>query len=72
MKKLKQKPARSMFAVFIMEDENGFLTIRSDYIGQGVNSFDLGTEVLSTMKYMEATTHDRIKVEPYMMCSLPN
>ena len=68
----KQKPARSMFAVFIMEDEDGFLTIRSDYIGQGVNSFDLGTEVLGGLKYLEKTTFDRLRVEPCMMCSRPN
>ena len=71
-KKPKQKPARSMFAVFIMEDENGFMTIRTDYIGQGVNSFDLGMEILGGLHHLESTTHDKIHVERTMMSSYPN
>ena len=71
-KKPQQKPARSMFAVFIMEDENGFLTVRTDYIGQGENSFDLGMEILGGLHHLEATTHDKISVERCMMSSYPN
>jgi len=70
--KHKEKPARSMFAVFIMEDEDGFLTVRMDYIGQGVNSFDLGMEVLGGLRHLEATTYDQLHIEPMMMCSYPN
>lgn len=71
-KKPQQKPARSMFAVFIMEDENGFLTVRTDYIGQGVNSFDLGMEILGGLHHLESTTHNKLSVERCMMSSYPN
>lgn len=71
-KKHKEKPARSLFAVFIMEDEDGFLTVRTDYIGQGVNSFDLGMEILGGLHHLEATTHNKLKVEQCMMSSYPN
>lgn len=70
--KHKEKPARSMFAVFIMEDEDGFMTVRTDYIGQGINSFDLGMEVLGGLRHLEATTYDQLHIEPMMMCSYPN
>lgn len=61
-----------MFAVFIMEDADGFLTVRTDYIGQGENSFDLGMEILGGLHHLESTTHNKLHVERMMMSSYPN
>ena len=71
-RKHKEKPARSMFAVFIMEDEDGFMTVRTDYIGQGANSFDLGMEILGGLHHLESTTHNKLHVERMMMSSYPS
>ena len=65
---MKQKPAKTLFAVFLMEDENGIVTVRTEYIGQGEQSFHLGMEILEGLMILE-TMSDTLYVEPCTMSS---
>ena len=71
MEKTKQKAARTLFAIFLMEDEDGQITVRSDYLGQGKNSFDLGTDIIDRLQFI-AHHSDKLRVEKLMMASYPN
>jgi len=65
---MKQKPAKTLFAVFLMEDENGIVTVRTEYVGQGEQSFHLGMEILEGLMILE-TMSDTLYVEPCTMSS---
>jgi hypothetical protein len=54
-----------------MEDEEGQITVRSDYLGQGKNSFDLGTDIIDRLQFI-AHHSDKLRVEKLMMASYPN
>ena len=71
MEKTKEKAARTLFAIFLMEDEDGQITVRSDYLGQGKNSFDLGTDIIDRLHFI-AHHSDKLRVEKLMMASYPN
>lgn len=40
---------RSTFAIYIIEDEEGGLSVRADSFGQGSNALHLGLDVLRDM-----------------------
>jgi hypothetical protein len=63
-----QNPAKSVFSFWIMEDEQGIVTIRSDYVGQGQNSFYIGMSVLNNLKQYAHFVED-VNVEPIMLAS---
>lgn len=65
---MKQKPAKTLFAVFLMEDEEGIVTVRTEYVGQGVNSFHLGMEILQGLTILEKFS-ETLYVEPCTMSS---
>jgi len=65
---MKQKPAKTLFAVFLMEDENGIVTVRTEYVGQGEQSFHLGMEILEGLMILE-TMSENLYVEPCTMSS---
>jgi hypothetical protein len=65
---MKQKPAKTLFAVFLMEDEEGIVTVRTEYIGQGVHSFHLGMEILQGLTILEKFS-ESLYVEPCTMSS---
>ena len=71
MEKTKQKAARTLFAIFLMEDEDGKITVRSDYLGQGKNSYDLGTDIIDRLQFIAHHT-ENLRVEKMMMASYPN
>jgi hypothetical protein len=71
MQKPKEKPARTLFAIFLMEDEDGRITVRSDYIGQGKNSFDIGVDILERLQFLSRHS-DKLRIENVMMSSYPN
>lgn len=76
MKKSKKphskKAARSLFAIFLMEDEDGLVTVRSDYVGMGENSYDLGIQILEELQSIEATDQtNTLRVEKLFMSSYP-
>lgn len=66
-----EKPARSLFAIFLMEDEDGRVTVRSDYLGQGANSYNIGTDIMDRLQFIERY-NDQIRVEKTMLASYPN
>ena len=65
---MKQKPAKTLFAVFLMEDENGIVTVRTEYVGQGEHSFHLGMEILEGLMILEKIS-DSVYVEPCTLSS---
>jgi hypothetical protein len=65
---MKQKPAKTLFALFLMEDEHGVVTVRTEYVGQGEHSFELGMEILGGLLALE-TVSDILYVEPCTMSS---
>lgn len=65
---MKQKPAKTLFAVFLMEDEEGVVTVRTEYVGQGEHSFHLGMEILEGLMILEQVT-EGVYVEPCTMSS---
>ena len=65
---MKQKPAKTLFAVFLMEDEEGIVTVRTEYVGQGDHSFHLGMEILEGLMILEKIS-DGVYVEPCTLSS---
>jgi|TARA_R110002126_G_scaffold1988_1_gene11759 hypothetical protein len=65
---MKQKPAKTLFAVFLMEDEEGVVTVRTEYVGQGEHSFHLGMEILEGLMILEKIS-DGVYVEPCTLSS---
>ena len=65
---MKQKPAKTLFAVFLMEDEEGLVTVRTEYVGQGEHSFHLGMEILEGLMILEKVS-DGVYVEPCTLSS---
>ena len=65
---MKQKPAKTLFAVFLMEDEEGIVTVRTEYVGQGEQSFHLGMEILEGLMILE-TMSENLYVEPCTLSS---
>ena len=65
---MKQKPAKTLFAVFLMEDEEGVVTVRTEYVGQGEHSFHLGMEILEGLMILEKVS-DGVYVEPCTLSS---
>lgn len=66
------KPATSLFALFLMEDEDGNVTARSDYVGQGENAFDLGMEIIGSLHMLEARNRKHLRVEKCFLSSYQN
>jgi len=65
---MKQKPAKTLFAVFLMEDEEGIVTVRTEYVGQGEHSFHLGMEILEGLMILEKIS-DGVYVDPCTLSS---
>jgi hypothetical protein len=65
---MKQKPAKTLFALFLMEDDQGVVTVRTEYIGQGEQSFHLGMEILEGLMMLEKFS-DNLYVEKVTMSS---
>jgi len=65
---MKQKPAKTLFALFLMEDDQGVVTVRTEYIGQGEQSFHLGMEILEGLMMLEKLS-DNLYVEKVTMSS---
>jgi hypothetical protein len=59
---------KTLFAIYLVEDESGFVTVKSDHIGQGMVSYEIGLEILSNLKIAEAIHPEILSVE-YLYCS---
>lgn len=58
----------TLFAIYLIEDENGFVTVKSDHIGHGMTSYELGIEILANLKTAEVMNPDVLSVD-YMYYS---
>jgi Flp pilus assembly secretin CpaC len=56
---------KSLFAIYLVEDENGFVTVKSHQVGQGLMCYEIGLEILSNLKIAEAI-HPEILSVDYM------
>jgi hypothetical protein len=59
---------KTLFAIYLVEDESGFVTVKSDHIGHGMMSYEIGLEILSNLKMAEAM-HPEILSVDYMYYS---
>lgn len=54
---------KTFFAIYLVEDESGRVTVKSDHYGPGFNSYHLGIEILENLKALEVTEHDFLNVQ---------
>jgi len=54
---------RSLFAIYLVEDENGFVTVKSDHIGQGLMCYEIGVEILANLTAAEIMNPEVLSVE---------
>ena len=54
---------RSLFAIYLVEDENGFVTVKSDHIGQGLMCYEIGVEILANLTAAELMNPEVLSVE---------
>jgi len=54
---------KSLFAIYLLEDENGFVTVKSDQIGQGMMCYEIGVEILSNLRAAEIMNPEILSVD---------
>jgi len=59
---------KTLFAIYLVEDESGFVTVKSDHIGQGMMSYEIGLEILANLRMAEKLNPDILSVD-YMYYS---
>lgn len=57
------KESKTLFAIYLIEDEAGFVTVRSDHYGPGLNSWQIGMEILHNLKLLEVTESEMLNVQ---------
>lgn len=55
---------KTMFAIYMIEDDHGVVTVQSDHYGPGMNSYTLGMRFLLQLAECEFDCPEKIKVEP--------
>lgn len=55
--------SKTLFAIYLLEDEQGVVTVKSDHYGPGLASYGLGMALLSDLKDMEMVNPDLIHVQ---------
>ena len=55
---------KTMFAIYLIEDEDGMVTVQSDHYGPGVNSYNLGIGFLMQLAECQMDNPGKVKVEP--------
>ena len=46
---------QTLFAIYLVEDDAGYITVKSEHYGPGMNSYHLGIEILENLKALEPT-----------------
>lgn len=59
---------KTLFAIYLVEDESGFVTVKSDHVGHGMMSYEIGIEILANLKIAERL-HPEILSVDYMYYS---
>ena len=55
---------KTMFAIYLIEDDKGLVTVQSDHYGPGTNSYNLGMGFLRQLAECQINNPNKIKVEP--------
>jgi len=53
---------KTLFAIYLIEDDQGVVTVKSDHYGPGLSSYGLGMALLADLKDMEMVNPDLIHV----------
>ena len=59
---------KTLFAIYLVEDESGFVTVKYDHIGHGMMSYEIVLEILANLKMAEALNPEILSVD-YMYYS---
>ena len=54
---------KSLFAIYLVEDENGFVTVKSDHVGEGAVCYEIGVEILANLKIAEHMNPNLLRVD---------
>ncbi len=54
---------KTLFAIYLIEDDQGVVTVKSDHYGPGFNSYGLGMSLLQDLRDMEIINPDVIQVQ---------
>lgn len=54
---------RSLFAIYLVEDENGFVTVKSDHVGHGMMCYEIGVEILANLRAAEIMNPEILSVD---------
>lgn len=54
---------KTLFAIYLIEDEHGVITVKSDHYGPGFNSYGLGMSMLQDLRDMEIINPGMIEVQ---------
>ena len=55
---------QAMFAIFLHEMEDGTVFVTSDIVGEGDNIFDIGSDILQSLKLMSQLDDNVNMVKP--------
>lgn len=62
---MKRRP--TLFAIFLHEDPDGRVTVTGDYLGLGINAFDLGIDMMAHLDLISREVPNLLTVRPVMM-----
>lgn len=54
---------KTMFAIYLIEDEQGFIVVKSDHYGPGFNSYTLGMQLLENLNDASVVHPEALRVE---------
>lgn len=54
---------KTLFAIYLIEDERGMVTVKSDHYGPGFNSYGLGISLLQDLRDIEIVNPDFVQVQ---------
>lgn len=54
---------KSLFAIYLVEDEKGFVTVKSDHVGEGLMCYEVGVEILANLKIAECMNPELLSVD---------
>lgn len=52
-----------MFSLHFIEDEDGTVTVCSDWIGSGFGAFAIGKEIMETLLAIQPHTNGELRIE---------
>lgn len=55
--------SKTLFALYLIEDNHGVVTVKSDHYGPGFNSYELGMSILEDLREMAILNPDILEVQ---------